>query len=925
MGERLTVRLVGGGPWGFRLQGGTGTPLTVSKIRRRSRAQHHLAEGDRILSINGVSCEPLNYDQAMSVVDNAENALLIEIIRGGAGGKENRDPSATAQPPKELATKEKVSTTTTTVKTKTKESVVKSSGSFDSVGICPQTPRLTDAPKPSAMAPAAPTPPPTTTRTVTAVQAPVPTEPVVIPEVQTFAPAPTTFAPETKPFPTSAISTPKPPPDTSGPPAVAPNVQPLASGPSSFAPEGPLLASAHLAKPLTTSFEQKPSLPVQEPLPELITAAPVQLPEAPAPKFMNLAPELQALAPELAALDTELAAFENLPSRLGLGAGDLSKGHQPEKSERREEKSMETTSDGQRYHSLTTETSSWSEGQQHKASSFQQKEETKEFRTATDDESQRSGMTVQKETKTFRSSKVESSSAQNQLSPDLGDSLSWRPTSPIFQKPLQPPPTFSRVVAPSPPPPYSILKTPVKETPAPAVWSPPSASAAGPIEKKKKLPPPTPPKPSRKPRSPPPTQPRPISAPPRDYDIWNALHDTDLPLQVSGSRVGRSTEYTDRISATSDSEDWYHQYGPLSSEDEMGSTSLLTRRKKMFSSSSFYEEPHSIYPTVEEQVELARKIAGSLSNDNNKKSRGANMFFKRVKRSHTWIHEGPDPYSDGGTTDTDLEPTTPDPGSGPFIKVSSGPPKLKLILDPRQLQDYVKLKSSGSNPVEHTAISPDICMDLVRDLNSPRGKGAALFAKRKQKALDWVVDGEKVKSKMAQKNAEVAQMQQEAALPFGPSFGTSVVLHNRLKLIKSPWEAALESPIGSCDSAFVELPPVSSSVASSIIRAAENKARIAPVAASYTEAPFSLPSDVYTPKAPRGWMGSTTGSIPSIEREPLAMPFSNEAPSTSQSMKSSSGTARPLSFHDFNSVPRSWSGAYQHGTDKSFRPVRAFK
>lgn len=60
----------------------------------------------------------------------------------------------------------------------------------------------------------------------------------------------------------------------------------------------------------------------------------------------------------------------------------------------------------------------------------------------------------------------------------------------------------------------------------------------------------------------------------------------------------------------------------------------------MFSSSSFYEDPQSTYPTVEEQVEMARKIAGSLADDTNKKSKGANMFFKRVKRSTKWIHEG---------------------------------------------------------------------------------------------------------------------------------------------------------------------------------------------------------------------------------------------------------------------------------------------
>lgn len=59
--------------------------------------------------------------------------------------------------------------------------------------------------------------------------------------------------------------------------------------------------------------------------------------------------------------------------------------------------------------------------------------------------------------------------------------------------------------------------------------------------------------------------------------------------------------------------------------------------EKMFSSSSFYEEPNAVYPTIEEQVQLCRKIAESLSDDCNVKSKGANMFFKRVKRAEKWI------------------------------------------------------------------------------------------------------------------------------------------------------------------------------------------------------------------------------------------------------------------------------------------------
>lgn len=61
--------------------------------------------------------------------------------------------------------------------------------------------------------------------------------------------------------------------------------------------------------------------------------------------------------------------------------------------------------------------------------------------------------------------------------------------------------------------------------------------------------------------------------------------------------------------------------------------------EKMFSSSCFYEEPNSIYPTVEEQFDLAQKIANSLSADTNRKSKGADMFTRRVQKSDKWIHQ----------------------------------------------------------------------------------------------------------------------------------------------------------------------------------------------------------------------------------------------------------------------------------------------
>lgn len=58
----------------------------------------------------------------------------------------------------------------------------------------------------------------------------------------------------------------------------------------------------------------------------------------------------------------------------------------------------------------------------------------------------------------------------------------------------------------------------------------------------------------------------------------------------------------------------------------------------MFASSAFYEK--GFHPTVEDQVELARRISSSLSDISNKQSKGQSMYVKRKKRSVKWVHEG---------------------------------------------------------------------------------------------------------------------------------------------------------------------------------------------------------------------------------------------------------------------------------------------
>ncbi|KAL0130456.1 hypothetical protein PUN28_002254 [Cardiocondyla obscurior] len=199
---------------------------------------------------------------------------------------------------------------------------------------------------------------------------------------------------------------------------------------------------------------------------------------------------------------------------------------------------------------------------------------------------------------------------------------------------------------------------------------------------------------------------------------------------------------------------------------------LQSKNKKMYASSYFYAPTH---PTVEDQVELARRISHSLSDVKNVKSKGQSMYVNRKKRSVKWIHDG------NGVEDEEESITTIHKEKLPLKCVMNPCGKVLDIHGIQALGEEVNIAPIPKNPEK--------LFDIVRDLNNQKGRGAEIFAKRRKRSEKWVVDQEQ------------PQTPNTPITPKTPTYPEKLEINGNSKFT-TPMSLTPHTPISSCDKPF---------------------------------------------------------------------------------------------------------------------------
>ncbi|XP_071954330.1 uncharacterized protein [Antedon mediterranea] len=96
---RFTVKLEGGAPWGFRLNGGRDhqRPLTISKVNPGGKAaKGQICIGDTLLQIDGINTNHLDILQAQGIIKAVRGSLQLQLLREYASDTSDDSMSITS-------------------------------------------------------------------------------------------------------------------------------------------------------------------------------------------------------------------------------------------------------------------------------------------------------------------------------------------------------------------------------------------------------------------------------------------------------------------------------------------------------------------------------------------------------------------------------------------------------------------------------------------------------------------------------------------------------------------------------------------------------------------------------------------------------------------------------------------------------------
>lgn len=215
-----------------------------------------------------------------------------------------------------------------------------------------------------------------------------------------------------------------------------------------------------------------------------------------------------------------------------------------------------------------------------------------------------------------------------------------------------------------------------------------------------------------------------------------------------------------------------HPLPIVSREMDSLSVTICLCLEKRYADSSFFRTPYNTYPTIDDQKNMARKIA-SILQGGDPTQKGSTKFEKQRQRAEKYTIEGePSPPTTHSyrplrplqTHESLYSSATPIPNcikhsleEAQYInplRYVGAPEEFKQIHMQVRKEDEPRRLSMTARLIEehvtHTNVPPQAAMNLVADLNSSGGKGAALFQKRKARSEKWIIDENNVKKQTYQ-------------------------------------------------------------------------------------------------------------------------------------------------------------------------------